>query len=432
MKSILLAFSLIRVPKLFVSLLLWPLIIGLIVSITQVSVSIAYFGLVTETPKEFQKRITTDDAGNKWLRQMIFGSDKALSQIQVCRWTTEQGVEKAPNQSCAPEALDIVILTDSPKTFDISEYEELLEGSTKKIHLCRNCKTDIIISQKADLISSDIYGLGALGVFMLLDTTSTLQNSHYVNARINAREKLEHIKKLRGTTYLHTPGLDTPINMSQATKTMMLILNTALITILTLWLALKGHRKVLDYFARNGALLPLVAACGKDTFYASLWIITMIRVSFFLLAVIPSTLFVFAKSVPDETLAVFVGSAPDFILWVLGMIASLSSLAIIASIAELKHRHSMVSFLYRYVPLILAFLGTGIWFYAIFQPGPGIQLLQKSIACIPVIGISPILVSPLFNLGSTTIAAHSLLASALVMLMLRLNSRWFAAHLEEI
>jgi hypothetical protein len=226
--------------------------------------------------------------------------------------------------------------------------------------------------------------------------------------------------------------MDEAINISQATKTMLLIINTSLITVIALWLSLKGHRKVLDYFSRNGALLPLVAACGKNTFYAALWIITLMRVLFFLVASLPATIFMYSRAVPQETLDVFIRSGPDFILWLSALVSSLSCLAIIASVAELKQRHSWVSFLYRYVPLGLCWIGTVIWIVSVFTPGQASKVIQTLITCIPIIGISPVLISPIFNISTTVVAAHSLIATMLILVFLRMNSRWFAAHLEEI
>jgi len=232
--------------------------------------------------------------------------------------------------------------------------------------------------------------------------------------------------------FLHPPGTAHAVNVTEASKVMVLVINTATLAIITLWLSLKGHRKVLDYFARNGALLPLVAACGKSTFYRSLWLITMLRVTFFLLAVLPSTFILFARSIPNETLTMFIGDPDNFVLWLLALLASLSSLAIIASIAELKHRHSMVSFLYRYTPIFLALAGSIIWAYCIFTAGETSARVQQVITSLPIVGVSPVIISPLLPLSSTVMAAHCALSGALVLLMMHLNSRWFAAHLEEI
>jgi hypothetical protein len=406
------------------------MIIGVGIAVVQTISSSAYFGLVNETPDAFRERVQTEPFENRWLREKLFDSTGQIGPLSLCRWQTVNGIESQPTSAnCKLEAYDVVLRPSGMTEEKINSYLSYFEGSTRRIHLCQSCQSKIVIEQTEKGIVSDVHGFVALAIYNLSDNSASAKiSSHYADAR----DQMEEIKNITGTVRLHPDGFPHPLNMTEATKTMLLIFNTSLITIIALWLSLKGHRKVLDYFARNGALLPLVAACGKKTFYASLWIITLIRVGFFLLAALPATVVMYVKTVPDDTLAEFMGSPLEFLLYLCGIITSLSCLAIIASIAELKHRHTWLSFLYRYVPLSLAFLGTIVWFICIFTAGDTSAIIQKVIACIPIIGISPILVSPLFELHSDIIAVHSSIASILVILMLKVNSQWFAAHLEEI
>ncbi len=420
MNAILLAFSLIRVPRLFVSLLLVPLVVGLGIAILQAVTSSLYFGVVDETAKQAQTRIDTEPSGNKWLRTQLFNSPKPLDRIQVCDWSKEK---------CKIKKHDIVIKTDGLEQFNLEEYKKFFQGSTRTLHLCNHCTADIVVTSTKDLVRSDINNISGLGVIMLTDSSSNAEaKKHFVEAK----KTWEHFKDISGTVYLHTKGLDQAINMTQASKIMLLIMNTALIAIISIWLSLKGHRKILDYFSHNGALLPLVAACGKSTFYNSLWIITILRVALFLISSLPTTILFYSYAVPEETLNVFFKNAPDFILWLSALTSSLCSLALIASIAELKKRHSITSLTYRYLPLVLCLFGTIVWAMSMFSSAQTAKNIQAIISCIPIIGISPIITSPLFNTNSTVVAAHSLLATCLVILLLRTNSKWFAAHLEEI
>lgn len=429
MRPLILAFSFIRVPKLFVSLLFWPMVLGVLLALSQAVMSSAYLGIVTESPEDFEKRIYKETAEHQWLRSNLYGKAEVLAPLQVCRWQASSSGEQAPTDACKLEGNDVVIRTDSPESYDVTKFENFFQGTTRRIHLCRSCSSDIIISETPEGRTSDIYGLRALGVYILTDSeVNNRVGGHYVAAK----SELNQLRDIGGTILLHPAGSEQSINMTQATKIMILILNIAAITIIVLWLALKGHRKVLQYFAQNGALLPLVAACGKNTFYAALWIITLLRVSLFLLAVIPSTVIVYSKAVPKETLDVFIKSGPEFVLWVTGIVASLSCLAIVASIAELKQRHTWVSFLYRYIPILLCFLGSVIWFVALFTEGATAKIVQNVIAAIPVIGISPMIVSPLFTVDINVIALHCALAGIMVVVLMRHNSQWFAAHLEEI
>ena len=51
----------------------------------------------------------------------------------------------------------------------------------------------------------------------------------------------------------------------------------------------------------------------------------------------------------------FLGDDPfEFPLWMISLAASLTLAAVIASIADLKHRHNLLSFTYKYVPCLPA------------------------------------------------------------------------------
>lgn len=430
MNSFELAFSLIRIPKLFASLLLWPMLIGIFVALGQIAISLTYFEMSNESIEQYKTRVVARKEDRQWIIQYILGMNLLPDEPVICKWIkTEKGSEIPPSNNCLIDNNEIAIQTSDIDRFDPSSYKTFFAGATAKIHICNNCTSDITITTFNDKKFASVSSARALGVYMLSDIESIDKlNEHYLAAKT---ERLER-EEFKGTILLSTPSLNSPINISETTETMLLIINTALITIITLWLALKGHRKVLDYFARNQALLPLVAACGKSTFYNSLWIITLLRVFFFLLAVVPSTILVTIKGVPVETLNMFIGDSAQFILWIAGMIASLSALTIIASIADLKHRHSSVSFLYRYTPIFISIIGTSIYFYCIIVPSSISLLVQRIIASIPIVGTNSLILSPLLPLSATVIASHSILSGLLVVIILRINSRWFAAHLGEL
>ena len=402
------------------------MVIGLFIALGQVFLSSAYLGLVNESSGDFKKRVTSESGEIEWLRMQLYGSTEALPDPVICRWN-KKGI--APSPECELQPLDVSIHVNNPGSYDPAEFVAFFLGSTRAIHLCKSCETDIVINELSEQRTANVRSLSAMGIYALTDSVNNSRvSSHFVEAK----EVIEELKDASGTIFFQPVGVSHPINVSEATKTMILIINTALLIIVTLWLSLKGHRKVLDYFARNDALLPLVASCGKNTFYASLWIITLFRVAFFLLMVTPPTILVYAQTVSDETMSVFIGDKAEFILWLLAILASLSSLTIIASIAELKHRHSWVSFMYRYVPIMLCLVGTVVWAVTLVVPGEYVTLLRNGITAIPIFGISPLLLSPLISVNTTLLTAHSALASILVVIVLRLNSRWFAAHLEEI
>ncbi|MFN8390229.1 MAG: hypothetical protein U0136_08075 [Bdellovibrionota bacterium] len=429
MKSITLAFSLIRVPKLFVTLLFWPLLAGLGVAGVQIICTSAYIKLVDENVASFQKRVDAPDKAADWVRMQIFGTLAPLEPIRLCRWTGGPLNETPPDETCVPEPLDVAMHVDSPATFDASEYLSFFEGSVRKFHLCQNCRTDINIRPNGESTTSDVYSLQGLGIYAL---TESAHERDVRNDVVGVKATIEHLKNLAGTVFFHPVGFKTPINITKASTIMILVLNTAFLIIITLWLSLVGHRKVLQYFARNDALLPLVAACGKGEFYASLWLITLLRVSFFLFASLPATCLIYVNSVSEATLTAFMGNTVHFMLWISCIISSLGAMTIIASIAELKQRHSMVSFFYKYIPVLCFLIGTATWVFTLFNAGRASALLQYLISALPLLGLSPMILAPLFRLDPDIMALHTFFASVLVVMLLRMNSRWFAAHLEDI
>lgn len=429
MRSITLALSFIRVPRLFTTLLLWPLLTGIGVAVVQITATAAYIRIVDENLAQFEARLASPDKTSDWIRAQLFQSKEPSGPIKVCRWKQDKAGEVAPSEDCQIQPLDIAIKTATPASYNPEEYVSFFQGSARRLHVCETCTADIVISEAKGEKISNVYSLGGLGVYML---TEAAHEKDVEADFLKAKTTVERLKNLSGTIFLHPAGLNAPVNITKASAVMVLVLNTAFLIIITLWLSLVGHRKVLHYFARNDALLPLVAACGKAEFYNSLWVITLLRVSFFLFATLPATCLIYVNAIPEDTLAEFMGSGVHFLLWISAIISSLSTLTIIASIAELKHRHSLVSFLYRYIPILCFAVGTGTWLFTIFSAGNAMSTVQYFVSALPLFGLSPIVLSPVFKLDPMLMAAHTVVASLFVVILLRINSRWFAAHLEEI
>ena len=431
MKAFRLALSLVRVPRLFVSLLFWPMIVGICIALGQIAVSSTYLGFTSETAVQFEKRLNRRSPEADWLRDHLYGSTAPLAPIRLCQWEMVKGSEVVPGGSCSPKPLDVRIRYSLATQPEIAKYLKHFQGSIERIHLCKECnfETAILIDITTETPTTTVTNFSGIALLSLVDTVKQeLVNSHF----ISAKALIEELDAVGGTVLFDPPGVKNPINMSEATRTMILIFNTSLLIVIALWLSLRGHRRVLDYFARNDSLLPLVASCGKNTFYSALWIITLLRVSFFLLMVTPATIIALSKVAPSSTLEIFMNDRLDFILWLFALLSSLASLTIIASIAELKHRSSWISFLYKYIPLFVFFIGTVAWACSLFLDASAATIIRNIVAGCPILGISPVLLSPLIALSPTLLAAHATLASILVLLVMRNNSRWFAAHLEEL
>lgn len=429
MKGLKLAWSLIRVPKLFASLLLLPLLFSFILVIIQLIISSMFLQVINRDSKQMESYYQEFEQENV-ARQIIFGQGKPLAKIKVCRWIAGDAIggEVPPSDACEPDRLDVALLVDDPATFDATSYEETFNGNTTRLHLCKNCHPDIVIDLKSEGIHSEIKSLWGLGVMGLAFASPEVREHH-----LNAFRDAEKIKSLLGKRYFQPVGFRNPIRLDGLESVVALILNIAGLIVISLWLALKAHRKVLDYFARNGALLPMVAATGKNTFYSALWIITLMRVGFFLLASLPITCITFSETLREEHLHMFFGDDPSgFVLWAAAIVSSLSLATLIASIADLQHRRSILTIMYRYLPILLCFLGALLWSASFIADGAIASFIRNLTTALPVVGVAPILVAPIFRPQFTFLVVHILLTVGLFTIALKYNSRWFAAHLEEL
>lgn len=428
MKAIRLAFSFIRVPGLFASLLMWPLVLGVFAGIGQVAISGIYIHFVTQSSAEYKAQVEEENQVDALIRRWVYGSDKKLDSPIICRW--HNGVQPA-DPSCSLHPFDVVIRSADPDSFAVEDYKAYYNGAIQRIHICQNCSSNIQIegapAPEGKKPKTIITSLKALAVMLNVESERGRDlDEHFVSARTD----LDKIKQMRGEMVLVPAGFVGSVDITETAKTMLLIINISFLILIGTWISLKAHRRVLDYFARNDALLPLVAACGKRDFYLALWWITLMRVAAFLFAVVPATYYVYSELIPGETLKQLIGNPFDFVLWVLTITISLTALTLIASISELRHRTSWVSFLYKYAPFIVWLIGSVLWGIFIFVNGT--TAYQNIIASIPVFGLSAIILSPIIKANQTVILAHALLSMLLALVIIRLNSRWFAAHLEEL
>ena len=432
MNAFRLARSLICIPRLFVTLFLFPLLL----SIVFVYFQLLALGLVLKAsnkdPGAIEKRLARDEQQHV-MRTLLFGSTDPLQKLQVCRWEVRRSasgeeLEYPPESNCSPDRLDVAIRTAHPQSFDVEPYIEIFEGKVERLHVCQTCRPDVVIDADSEKTSSHIHSLQGLLITSLAFINSEV-NQQYLNAAL----RFETIKGSLGTRLFYVPGFREPVVVSGLEPIMALIANLALLIVITLWLALKAHRKVLDYFARNGALLPMVAATGKRSFYGAIWILTLLRVAAFLLASVPMTLYCFHQVVREKHLERLLGDGPViFGLWIVALISALAFAAILASIADLKHRHNLTSFIYRYLPLGVCVVGGLAWLLSMLFHSQVSIWFRHILSSTPAFGIVPVLVAPVFKPNYSIIIVHTVLTLALVALLLRQNARWFSAHLEEL
>jgi hypothetical protein len=432
MNSLRLTISLLRIPKLFFSLVFFPLLLSIVFVYFQLILTSATYRIFASDASEVQKNFD-HRKDNSFVRNIIFGSGKRLPDAKLCFWQfakNEHGeeIEIPPNPECSPNRLDVALQIPNINSNVLSEYQRIFNGNVEKIHICKTCTPDIIISQNNKKFSTEIKSIWALMIVGAVKFSSEFQE-HY----IEAMKSKDDIKAHLGECSLFIGGFDDSIKITGMEADALIVLNFSFLIVVALWLALRAHRKVLDYFSRSGALLPLVAATGKKPFYMSIWLLTVIRVSAFLLAALPLTIISLNEIFDDnETFKVIYNDPVACLLWLIAIIFGLALATLVASLAELKHRHNILSFIYRYIPLLLCGLGAILWGFSLIFEGEPSNLLRNLLTSIPVVGMAPVMIAPLMKPHMLALVIHGALTASLFAILLRYNSRWFAAHLEDL
>ncbi len=429
MESLRVALALIRVPRLFLFLFLWPFLLGLVVAGFQVLFTTTFYEKVNQSTPDTKQEIVTRAKENE-LRWLLHGDKALLAEIQVCKWVKRNGDEFPPSDSCGfVSPLDVVLRLDDPSDKTIRSFARIFNGHTRQLHICEKCSSNIVITKTTSAgTKTEITSPWAFLVYALSRSPDEESIAHV----LKAFEHRELVEDLQGTVLLRLQGIKDPIEIEATKKAMPLVLNAVCMIMIAVWLALRSHRRVLQYFASNDVLLPLVAAFRRGVFYRALWILTTLRVSCFLIAAAPLAYYVLKNTSIEATRVKLFSEPIAALLWLIAVSASLIVVTLISSIAELKERHSSLSVLYRYVPILCCLLGAGIWTASVVY-GVGVgALVQHVLASLPVFGVVAVMLGPLLNMNLNVIAAHAILSVALACLLLRLNAQWFSGHLEEL
>lgn len=420
-----------KIPRLFATLFLLPLLLSLAVVYGQLLITGTIVRVSDQDAGEIEKRFKKRQEYSV-IRQLLYGDANRRPELKVCRWSYRdlgQGqAEYPPSPDCNPDRLDVALRVNDPATFDPANYVEMFQGNVDRIHLCRTCRPDVTIHAESQPTRADMFSIQGMMVLGLIDFTDTIQAQ-----RLQAAMTFDHTMGLVGQRYLHATGFTEPIQFSGVRTRIAFICSISFLVIITLWLALKAHRRVLDYFARNSALLPMVAAVGKRDFYAAIWLLTLFRVGAFLIAAVPLTIVAYLDFDKKNRLnTLFSSQQSEFLLWSVALIMSMALASMIASIADLKQRHSFMSFVYRYIPLVICAAGALLWSATFIVDGQGAATVRDITTSLPILGIAPILIAPVFKPQLYVLALHTVLTLGLFVLLVRHNTNWFAAHLEEL
>lgn len=432
MRAFRLAFSFVRIPRLFATLFLLPLLLSIVIVYAQLLLTGTIIAVSNQDSKKIEKRFKKRQQDN-FVRKLLYGDGKPLPGPQVCRWVYTRGangesVEVPPSPECQPDLLDVAIVAQDPATYDATGYVDLFQSNTERLHICHTCRPDVVIDVRGAKPRADVFSIQGLLVLQMVYFNENIASEH-----LEAAASYEQVASLVGARFLHSYGFKGPIKVSEMGTSLAFICSIAFLVIITLWLAIKAHRKVLEYFVRNGALLPMVAATGKRDFYAAIWILTLLRVGAFLVASVPLTILAFIDFDKKGKLpSIFGLNDYYFWVWILALIASMGLATMIASVGDLKQRHNFLSFVYKYIPLIICVLGALIWIFTFILDGSTAAVVRDITASIPIIGIAPILVSPVFKPSGTVLIMHTVMTVLLLFALLRHNTHWFAAHLEDL
>lgn len=430
LRSARIALALLRIPHLALSLFVFPLIISLGLVLVQLLVTGAAVQVASSSTQTGAPATSTETNSHP-IRWLLYGSGAPRPPVKVCRWTFNEpgrAQELPPDSTCSPDRLDVAIRVEDPATFDATKFVTLFNGHVDRLHVCTSCRPDVVITPLSNGdTTSRAYSVFGLSILFL-----PYSNQDVGERRNAVRQSLEHVQDALGTISMHIPEITEAIGISSLRGTLPITANVALLVVIALWLALRAHRKVLEYFSHNDVLLPLAAACGKQTFYSAIWLLTLLRVGCFLGASIPIMYLGLSDIISTNVDVDFSFSPLHSTVWVLSLISTLGFATVIASIAELKHRHNILSISYRFIPLFVAFAGALMWSASFIVPLHSAGTVRLCLSAIPVLGIAPILVAPITSLPYLPMTIHAVLASAALVWLLRRNARWFAAHLEDV
>ena len=431
--SLRLTLCFLRIPRLLATLLLAPVAITVLIVILQLFVSVLFLQapnnrVTLSSPIGNPVQLSVEEKPS-WFREKLISDPSFAKNLKICSWITNPDTQELnpPSPDCRLERFDIVITPEVVNQHGLSTYEELFRGLFRAIHICDGCATDIIIWRSGTEIRT--YFRSFLGLVLFQE----------VHLRSGIKKRLDEVqvakqdlKKRIGERYFDLNGFREPARLSSFQAKVIIILNIGLGIVTALWLALKAHRRVLDYLSHSGVLLPLVAAMGKSAFYGSVWLLTLIRVGAFVLATVPIGLLVFLDIVSDRVAFPFYGRPLAFAGWSCAVIASFSLAALIASVAELKHNHDLFNIHYKLGPLIASSLGGLLWLSTFLLEFPSAQTIRSIIGTIPIVGIAPILLAPAFEPQWYVLGVNTLGTIAIIIVVARYNARWFGAHLDDI
>lgn len=434
LRALRLVWSLVGIPHLTISLFLVPTAVSLgVVFVQLVTTGIVVKSLSADMHVVGGKMQEQPRRDARVLRNILYGSRQPQAPLRICRWNHDSASvtgESPPSPDCYPDRLDVAINADDPQSVDVEKYRTWFEGEVERLHVCRSCQPDVVVSLGKNGAATtrvrSVYGLGVL--FLAV----TKKDSKLLDQRAEYLQVVGGFQDSIGRMLMFIPEADGFVEVGASNAFFPFTVNVVLVVMIAVWLALRAHRKVLEYFSQNGVLLPLVAATGKRSFYAAVWMLTGARVSCFLLGSVPMLYYGLRDISGKGVFESFRPVVGMLLLWGAVLVTTLGFLTTIASIADLKHRDSFFSFLYRYLPFAVAIVGAFLWVGSFIFVADWAATCRLILSSTPIVGLLPLLVAPILQLPLWVLAVHGSASLLALIFLLRANSTWFAAHLEEV
>jgi hypothetical protein len=424
------AWALVRVPNLTRHLFLFPILVSLIIVLAQLVTTGLFFKAASHSTlwqRDSTAEKEVDDTNP--LRMLLYGRGERRGPLTVCRWVPREDNptrERPPHSNCKADSLDVALNVPNPQEFVVDDYVSIFEGQIDRLHVCKSCAPDAIIAiDDSGVTHTKSYSMWGIAVLSLAFLPRE-------SLRIERLDTIELTRHLLGPVSLFMPESGRLIDIRVTNPALAFTVNVVPLIIIALWLAVRAHGKVLDYFSKNNVLLPLVAATGKRAFYGALWILTGVRVGCFLAASVP-LVYVGLQSFAGEGIYQEIsGRGLVLLSWFAAVVPAVGLSTMIASIADLKHRHSMAGFVYRYVPIVMALVGGAVWGFTFVFPNYSAGVVRSVITALPVVGLIPVFIASVTEPPLVSLLLHSVLSLGVLIALMRVNMRWFAAHLEDV
>jgi hypothetical protein len=228
MRAIRLALSFLQIPRLFASLVLFPMLLGFYLLICEfIVVQAVVINLLGISAEEPAGNFLGDRARDiRW--RLLYGDRAELPPLKVCRWVAES----TPGADCVVSGSDIALHVANPAAADVEPLRKIYEGNVERLHVCKSCLAPVVIEDRDGRREFRAYSWRG----MLLASLFTFNPEIYQNYRdlIDKQEVL--FQPGRGTLILDVPGLRSAINMNDAGVGIVIVMTFAFLLFLTLLL----------------------------------------------------------------------------------------------------------------------------------------------------------------------------------------------------